>query len=116
MPYYLVQGSYTSKAWSILLKRPENRVEAVRPAVEHLGGKVECGFLAFGECDAVAVIQMPNNVEAAALSMALMAGGALRNVKTTLLMPYKEGVKAMEKARDAIYRPPRDEPVYLERG
>ncbi len=115
MPYYLVQGSYTPKAWSVLLKHPENRVEAVRPVVEHLGGKMECGFLAFGEYDAVAIIQMPDNIKAAALSMALMAGGALKKVKTTLLMSYKEGVKAMEKAKKAAYRPPSDEPVYLER-
>ena len=114
MPHYLVQASYTDKAWNVLLKNPQNRVEAVRPVVENLGGNVESAYLTFGEYDAVAIIQMPDNVDAAALSMALMAGGALEAIKTTPLMTWEEGFKAMEKAKRAAYRPPTG-PVFYDR-
>lgn len=51
----------------------------------------------------VAVITMPETVTAAALSMALMVGGALKTVKTTPLLTWEDGIKAMEKA---AYHPP----------
>src|SRR5450631_3757761 len=41
MPHYLLQVAYNSEAWASLLKRPHNRLEAVRAAVEKLGGKLE---------------------------------------------------------------------------
>ena len=47
------------EAWSGLVKNPQNRLEAVRPVVEKLGGKIEGGWLAFGEYDIVLVCQMP---------------------------------------------------------
>ena len=62
--------------------------------------------LAFGEYDFVLVCQMPNNVSAAAFSMAASAGGAVKAVKTTPLMTIDEAMEAMRKASGAGYRPP----------
>ena len=39
MPTYMVQASYTSTAWNKLVQRPENRMEALKPVVEKLGGR-----------------------------------------------------------------------------
>jgi uncharacterized protein with GYD domain len=105
MPHYLLQCTYTSEAWESLVKSPQNRFEAIRPAVEKLGGKIEQGWLAFGEHDIVAVLQMPDNVNAAGLAIAFAAGGALKNVKTTPLLSAEEGVEAMRKAATCGYRP-----------
>lgn len=91
MPYYLVQAAYTSEAWAALVKAPQNRLDAVRPVIEKLGGKIEGGWLAFGEYDVVLVCQMPNNVNATAFSMAASAGGAVKAVKTTPLMTHRRG-------------------------
>ena len=49
MPHYLMQVAYTPEAWATLSKNPQNRLEAVRPVVEDLGGKMEAGYLSFGE-------------------------------------------------------------------
>jgi uncharacterized protein with GYD domain len=49
MPYYMLQAAYTPAAWAATVKSPQNRLEAVRPVVEKLGGKIEGGWLAFGE-------------------------------------------------------------------
>ena len=75
MPHYLLQVAYNSEAWASLLKRPHNRLEAVRPAVEKLGGKLETGWFCFGDYDLVTVVNMPDNVSAAAFSLAASVGG-----------------------------------------
>jgi uncharacterized protein with GYD domain len=106
MAYYLVQVAYTPEACAALIKNPQNRTEAVRPVVEKLGGKVAGTWLAFGEYDVVLIAQMPDNVSAAAFSMAVSAGGALKACKTTPLMTPEEGIEAMRKAAGAGYRPP----------
>jgi uncharacterized protein with GYD domain len=105
MQHYLFQGSYSADGWNALVKNPHNRFEAIRPAVEKLGGKVEHGWLAFGEHDIVAIIHMPDNVSAAALAIAFSAGGALKHAKTTPLLTAEEGVDAMKKAAACGYHP-----------
>jgi len=40
MSLYLTQIAYTPEAWKSLVNNPQNRFEAVRPAIEKLGGKV----------------------------------------------------------------------------
>ncbi len=107
MPYYMLQAAYTPEAWAAMVQNPQNRLEALRPVVEKLGGRIEGGWLAFGEHDVVLICQMPNNVSAAAFSMAGAAGGATRAVKTTPLMTTEEAMEAMRKASDVGYSPPR---------
>jgi len=75
VPAYFLQLAYAPDAWAAMVNQPQNRVEAVRPVVEKLGGKLEHGWLAFGEYDAVVVVEMPENTDAAAFAMAIAAGG-----------------------------------------
>jgi uncharacterized protein with GYD domain len=63
--------------------------------------------LSFGEDDVVAICELPDNVSAAAFSLAVSAGGALKTSKTTPLMTFEEGIEAMKKAPKAGYRPPK---------
>lgn len=106
MPHYLLQAAYTSDAWAAQIRNPQDRAEAVRPAVEALGGKLLSFYLAFGEYDAVLLVEMPDNVSVAGVSIAAAAGGAVKAVKTTPLMTVQEGMEAMRKAAQAGYRPP----------
>lgn len=89
-----------------MVKNPEDRLEAVRPVVERLGGKVRERYLSFGEYDIVAIFELPSNVSAAAYCLAVSAGGAVRAIKTTPLLTGHEGVVAMNQARTIDYRPP----------
>ena len=107
MPLYLIQATYTSEAWSALVKKPQNRFEAVRLAIEKLGGKVRDAYFAFGEYDVVAILEMPDDVSAAAFAIAAAAGGALKVGKTTGLMSPDDGLAAMKKAAASGYRPPK---------
>jgi uncharacterized protein with GYD domain len=104
MSYYLMQVAYTPEGWQTLVKSPQNRVEAVRPSIEGLGGKIENAWYSFGEYDVTLVLQMPDNVSAAALSITFAAGGALKTVKTTPLLTATEAMEAMKKASTAGYR------------
>ena len=106
MAYYLGQVAYTPQAWATLVSNPQNRVDAVRPIIEGLGGSIECAYLAFGEYDVVLIYQMPDNVSAAAFSMAAQAGGAVSAYRTIPLMTVEEGVEAMRRAGGSGYQPP----------
>ena len=104
MPRYLFQVAYTTQGWEALVKNPQNRIEAVRPVIERLGGKVETAWFAFGEYDVVLIMEMPDNVAASAFAMAVAAGGACKAVKTTPLLSTAEAVEAMKKAGGSGYR------------
>jgi uncharacterized protein with GYD domain len=106
MARYLFQAAYTSEAWAAQVKNPQNRIDVVRPVIERLGGRIECVYFAFGEYDLIGIVEMPDNVSAAAFSLAGSAGGGLKAVKTTPLLTIDEGIEAMKQAAGAGYRPP----------
>jgi uncharacterized protein with GYD domain len=105
MSRFLHQVSYTSEAISRLIANPEDRFEAVRGPIEKLGGKIEHGYFAFGEHDAILITDMPDNVSAAAIALAFAAGGSLRNCATTPLLTTAEALDAMRKAATCGYTP-----------
>lgn len=105
MPSYLVQISYSADALAALIKKPQDRVEAVRKPIEKLGGKAEGAWFSFGDYDLAAVVEMPDNTSMAALAMAFGAGGACKTVKTTPLISLAEGLDAMKKAGSCGYKP-----------
>ncbi len=105
MPTYLVQASYRPEALRALIRKPEDRSEVVRKAIEKLGGKLIGLWLSFGDQDIVSIMEFPNNVSAAALALAIGAGGALKDSKTTPLLSVEEGLAAMRKAATSGYSP-----------
>jgi uncharacterized protein with GYD domain len=74
MPTFMVQASYTNIAWNKLVQRPENRMEALKPVVEKLGGQVLAWYYTFGDYDVLVLFDVPSNVNAAAFSMAINRG------------------------------------------
>ena len=105
MPVYLHQIAYSREGWQALLAQPQDRIEAVRPAIEKLGGKIRNPWFTFGEYDIVLITDMPDNVSAAAISMAFAGSGACKSVQTTPLMSTEEAVSAMRRAGESGYRP-----------
>lgn len=74
-----------------MIKRSQDRVEAVRKVVETLRGKIGAFWMAFGDYDLVGVLEMPDDVSAAAFAVAVAAGGACKDVKTIPLLGIAEG-------------------------
>ena len=107
MPLYLIQASYSSPATAAMIKSPQDRAAAMRPVIQRMGGKLVGLWFTFGEYDVVAIAEMPDNVSAAALSMAIGAKGGVSAFRTTPLLSTADAVAAMKKARGAGYQPPK---------
>ena len=72
MPKFLIDASYTAEGLNGLLKDGgTGRRAAVEAAVKSLGGKLETMYFAFGKHDTVTIIDVPDNVSAAALALAV---------------------------------------------
>jgi uncharacterized protein with GYD domain len=108
MSHYLLEVAYTPEAWAAQLEDPKDRSEVIRPVLESMGARFECLYYAFGERDLVGIIEAPDNVSVAAISLAFSAGGALKLCRTTPLMTVQEGMEAMRKGFRAysVYKPP----------
>jgi uncharacterized protein with GYD domain len=104
MPSFLVQVSYTSEAMAALIKKPQDRTDVVRKSVEKLGGSLQGAWLSFGDYDVVVLLELPDNVSAAALALAVSGGGSCKAVKTTPLLSLEEGLEAMKKAGKSGYK------------
>jgi uncharacterized protein with GYD domain len=105
MPHYLHQVAYSREGWNALLSQPQDRIEAVRPAIEKLGGKIKSAWFAFGEYDIVLITEMSDNVSAAGIAIAFAGGGACKSVQTTPLMSTQEAMQALKKANESGYKP-----------
>jgi uncharacterized protein with GYD domain len=107
MAYYLIQASYASQAVAAMVKNPQDRAAAIRPMIEKAGGKLHGLWFTFGDTDIVAIAEMPDNVSAAAISMAIGATGAMSSYRSTPLMTSGEAVEAMQKAASVSYQAPK---------
>jgi uncharacterized protein with GYD domain len=107
MPFYLVQASYSTQATAAMIKNPQDRAAAVRPVIERMGGKLHGLWFALGEHDVVVIAEMPENVNAAAVAMAVGASGGISAYRTTPLLTTAEAMEAMKKAAGAGYQQPK---------
>ena len=76
MAKYLVIASYTAEGMKgVVDKGGTSRREAVEKTVADLGGTLDSFYFAFGEDDAFVTLDLPDNVSAAAVGMAVGATG-----------------------------------------
>ena len=104
MAKFLLQASYTTEGLKGLLKDGgSKRRAAAEEAVKSVGGKVEAFYFAFGDSDAIVIVDAPDNVSATAVALAVNASGAVHS-KTTVLLTPAEVDQATKKT--VSYRPP----------
>ena len=106
MPLYLTRFSYTPETWARLIEKPEDRRQAGQRYIESVGGSLHGFWYAFGDHDAYALWEAPDNVSMAAVAVAISAGGAVSPLQTTPLLTVEETLAALEKARSVTYTPP----------
>jgi uncharacterized protein with GYD domain len=107
MALYIYQATYTPESVAAQINNPQDRIEAVRPAIEDLGGKILVGGYPFGEYDVLIVYEAPDDSAAASFALAVAAGGTVRAAKTTRLLTGGEWVDSLRKAQGPPYQPPR---------
>jgi uncharacterized protein with GYD domain len=100
MAKYLVEARYTAEgAKGLAREGGTGRRAAAAKAVEGLGGKIEAFYYAFGDVDAYVIFDVPDNVSAAALALAVGQSGGI-NTKTVVLITPEEMDQAGKKAVD----------------
>ena len=107
MALYMYQVSYTAESIAAQIKNPQDRIEAVRPSLEAMGGKILAGGYPFGEYDILVVYEAPDDTVAAGFALAVSAGGATKAGKTTRLLNGQEWVESLRKAQGSQYQPAR---------
>ena len=104
MPKYLAVASYTSEGIKGLTKAGGvSRRTVVDKLLKSLAGHLEAFYFAFGENDAYLILDVPDNLTAAAISLAVAGAGATR-MKTIELLTPEEIDQAMKK--HVHYEPP----------
>jgi uncharacterized protein with GYD domain len=104
MPKYLIEASYTAEGAKGLTKTGGTARRAeVQKMVESLGGRLEVFYFVFGENDVHVILDLPENLTAAAISLGVMSSGAAR-IRTSVLLTPEEIDQAVKKPVD--YRPP----------
>jgi uncharacterized protein with GYD domain len=104
MPKYLVHASYSAEGAKGVMKNGGTaRADAVRKAVEEMGGTMESFHFAFGKDDALVLVELPDNVAAAALGLAVSSTGLAATRTTVLLTPEEVDQSA---TRTVNYAPP----------
>lgn len=104
MAKYMIAASYTQDGVKGLLKEGgTGRRDAVEKLLDGMGGRLEGFYYAFGDVDVVVIADMPDNVSAAAVSLAVAASGAVTS-RTVVLLTPEEIDESAEKTVD--YRPP----------
>jgi uncharacterized protein with GYD domain len=105
MSLYMYQAGYTSESITRLIENPEDRIETVRKAFKDMGAEIVVGGYPIGEYDVLVVFTAPNDATAAALALAIAAGGTTRLAKTTRLLTGEEWIESLQKAQRSEYRP-----------
>jgi uncharacterized protein with GYD domain len=106
MSLYLMRFSYTPETWSRLIQNPEDRRDAARTYIEQVGGTLQGFWYGFGEYDAYAILEAPDNISMSGFVLAIAAGGALSRVETTVLMTVEDTLEALARAKEIGYRRP----------
>jgi uncharacterized protein with GYD domain len=104
MKKYLIKASYNSNGVKGLLQDGgSKRRSEVQKMTEAVGGKLESFYYAFGEHDAYLVVELPDDIAAAAVVMRVNASG-LVSISTTVLLTPEDIDAAMKKS--VAYRAP----------
>jgi len=104
MPKYLFQASYQPEGTKGLIKEGAGPRRAnLEALLKQQGGRLEALYFTLGDADAIGIAELPDNVTAAALSLAINATGLI-GVKTTVLLTVEKMDQAMKK--QIGYRPP----------
>ena len=104
MPKYLVIANYTSEGVKGVLATGGNaRQAAVAATAEALGGSLESFYFGFGGDDAYVVLDLPDNVAAASISLQVAASG-MASARTVVLLTPDEVDRAAKAPN--VYRPP----------
>jgi uncharacterized protein with GYD domain len=98
MAKYVVFFSYTSEAWARLIQSPSDRTAAVRQLASSVDGSM---YWMTGGHDGFAIIDAPDSIGAAAVSVAVNSTGAFKHVETQELLTQEQLSQVLSRAKAA---------------
>ena len=107
MSMYMVQFSYTVDGWKALMRKPEDRSNALGAAAGALGAKLVGLYYCFGDFDGVVLGDAPDDTTAGAVVLAAISGGHISATKTTRLLSISQAMEMMSKAGGIVYAAPK---------
>lgn len=95
MPHYISLINWTEQGIKNVKDSPK-RAQAVRKAIEKIGGKLQLLYYTMGQYDIVAIVEAPDDATAMQI---LLAIGSQGNVRTTTMkaFPESQGAKIIGK-------------------
>ena len=109
MAKYAVFFTYNSDSWQRLINNPGfDRAAAMRQLADAMGGTLESIYWMSGTYDGFDIIEVPDSVTAAALSVTMTSTGAFKHVETHELFDERQIGQALEKSKGSreTYRAP----------
>ncbi len=104
MPKYLMEASYTAEgAKGLAREGGSSRRRTIEDLVKSLNGNLEAFYYAFGPSDVFLIVDVPDAVTAAAVSLAVNQSGAV-HLKSHALITPEEMDQAAKKS--VSYRAP----------
>jgi uncharacterized protein with GYD domain len=104
MAKFLIQATYSPDGLKGLMRdKASGRKAAVTKAMAAAGGTLEAFYFAFGDYDAVLIVDVPDNVTAASVAVTVSSSGLART-RMTPLLTIEEADAALAMSVD--YRPP----------
>ncbi len=94
MSYFCHEVSFTTEAWLRVTQHPDDRFEAIRSPIEHLGGNIRAAFFTTGRFDVLAITEFPENITPSDISIAFAKGGAVANIHTLPLLNATQVIAA----------------------
>jgi uncharacterized protein with GYD domain len=102
----MITGSYNADGSKALIAEGGTaRLNQAKSLIESLGGSLEAMYFAFGEDDIVGFCEMPNDVTAAAATLAVSSSGTI-NIKITPLLTPEDLDNASSIVSQTTYRAP----------
>ena len=97
MKKYLIKGTYNSEGTKGLMQEGgSSRKAAIEKMLAAVGGKVESFYYAFGEHDVLTIVELPDDITAAAVALRVNAAGLVR-ISMTVLISAEEIDEASKK-------------------
>jgi uncharacterized protein with GYD domain len=88
MKKYLIKGTYNSNGTKGLMQEGgSGRKNAIEKMLADMGGKLESFYYAFGEDDVYVLVELPDDISAAAVGLSVNTAGLVKVTTTVLLTP-----------------------------
>jgi uncharacterized protein with GYD domain len=106
MAKFVIFFDLTSQSVKGMMDRPSDRERVVSNLLSGVGGTLDAYYWMFGRHDGMVIVDVPDSMSAAAVSLAVSSTGAFGHLETHELFPGSALNQIMETAKGLTYFPP----------